>query len=101
MEEADSLLGQLEQPQRENADQDENEAAAGGYSKHPKDDKTVMEELQTVNSQLRALITKLVQELDTSRREVESLRSKLKLYEGEALPDLAPLELPSFDFSHL
>lgn len=96
MEEADALLSQLDAK-----DEPSEESSEAGFAKHPKDDKTVMEELRTVNAQLRSLVTKLLHQLDSSRREIESLRSRLKLYEGQTLPDLAPLELPSFDFSHM
>lgn len=95
MEEADSLISQLGEKQEEREiDQDE-------ISREAKFEKTVIEELKVVNSELRSIINKLFNELESSRIENESLKSRLKLYEGDSLPDLAPLELPTFDFSCL
>ncbi|XP_014289535.1 nuclear receptor-binding factor 2 [Halyomorpha halys] len=95
MEEADSLITQLGEKQ------DEREINLEDISREAKFDKTVIEELKVVNSELRSIITKLLNELESSRMETESLKSRLKLYEGGSLPDLAPLELPTFDFSCL
>lgn len=95
MEEADSLISQLGEKQEEREiDQDD-------ISRETKFEKTVIEELKVVNSELRSIINKLFNELESSRMENESLKSRLKLYEGDSLPDLAPLELPTFDFSCL
>ncbi|KAL1122704.1 hypothetical protein AAG570_003031, partial [Ranatra chinensis] len=94
MEEADSLLGML--TARGNGD--ENTKLVG--TKHPKDDGTVMEELRTVNCQLRTLVNQLLAQLDAATSEAESLRTRLRVYEpNDHIPDLAPLEMPHFDFS--
>uniref|UniRef100_A0A146L608 Nuclear receptor-binding factor 2 n=1 Tax=Lygus hesperus TaxID=30085 RepID=A0A146L608_LYGHE len=102
MEEADSLLDRLHLQTTGEVEKtsDVSPTSTEGF-KHPKDDKTVMEELRTVNCQLRELVSKLLSQLESSRKEVETLRARLKIYEDNGLPDLAPLELPNFDYSSL
>ncbi|XP_014241229.1 nuclear receptor-binding factor 2-like [Cimex lectularius] len=101
IEEADSLLGMLRPKADSDDGEDKVQESSTSFMKHPKDEKMVMEELKTVNAQLRLLINDLISQLDASRREVESLKTRLKLYETEAIPDLAPLEMPHFDYSTL
>lgn len=105
MEEADSLLGMLvmrddELLETEGSTKSESEVIIG--KKIPKDDCTVIEELRTLNTQLRSLITQLLSQLDASERQVETLRARLRAYEDDypnPLPELPPLEMPQFDFS--
>ncbi|CAA9996067.1 unnamed protein product, partial [Nesidiocoris tenuis] len=86
MEEADSLLTFLRhRSERRAADNDEVDFPpplppsdpAGGV-KLPKDEKVVIEELRTVNNQLRDFVQQLLAQLDSSRREVECLRARLR-----------------------
>lgn len=95
MEEADSLLGILECGGRRKIIGDI-AGSPDSYMKHPKDDRTVMEELKTVNTQLRALVTQLVSELESSRREVERLRSLLAT-KASISAELPALDLPPLD----
>lgn len=137
MEEADSLLDQLGPCKTETGDLSAVTPPASPSSpplqgvKRPKDDQMVIEELHTLNMQLRTLIAQLLTQLDASERQVEMLRAKLRKYEPESndlipvskvttaakaiatvqentdaittssLPYLAPLEMPQFDFSNL
>nr|CAD7199704.1 unnamed protein product [Timema douglasi] len=165
MEEADSLLDLLLRHQIETEDSD---CSSRGVSddlsqveltvqdivaegtKRPKDDRTVIEELQTLNHQLRSLVVQLVTQLDACTAEANILRDRVRTLEaadgprsslqpsansskgglhvvtdslggnsspfvfspcGELSPDvpdtrltrelpvLAPLEMPTFDFS--
>lgn len=54
-------------------------------SKHPKDEKTVIEELKTLNVQLKNLVAQLVTQLDASSRESDALRARVKYLESERL----------------
>jgi hypothetical protein len=103
MEEADSLLEQL--VCRGESDGDELESVKsdniGGAcgedtvkvdafqlgklegSKWPKDDRTVIEELRTLNNQLRSLVIQLLTQLDASSKEAEILRERVRFLEGE------------------
>lgn len=106
MEEADSLLGMLGRRGVVGEDsrdgwQVENSPSSSDYVKHPKSEATVMEELRTVNTQLRGLVTELLSQLEVSRREIETLRARLRLYEDDSVRDLEPLDLPTFDYSTL
>lgn len=84
--------------------------------KHPKDTGTVIEELRTVNSQLRSLVKNLFEELEIKDQEIKRLKQQLAsssdnvpceegrldgmhLVHLEPLPPLAPLEMPRFDFN--
>lgn len=64
MEEADSLLGLL-MPK-----EPEVELSTSPGHKRPKDDRTVIEELHTLNTQLRAFISQLLGQLETSEKQV-------------------------------
>ncbi|XP_063221323.1 nuclear receptor-binding factor 2-like isoform X2 [Bacillus rossius redtenbacheri] len=148
MEEADSLLDLLVERRGADSDTDSEceqleaggmEAAVAGATKRPKDDRTVIEELRTLNHQLRALVFQLVTQLDACAAETGALRDRVRALEAESargaglhvvtdsvggnsspfafspcselspeatdprprreLPALAPLEMPSFDFS--
>jgi len=80
--------------------------------KHPKDTNTVIEELRTVNSQLRSLIGNLLGQLETKEEEVRKLKERLcavsvnddikpeeRPLRLAPLPPLTPLEMPLFDFT--
>lgn len=136
MEEADSLLDQLGPAKIETGAINNETPPASPSSpplqgvKRPKDDQMVIEELHTLNMQLRTLIAQLLSQLDASERQVEMLRAKLRKYEPEdnsvpvssiatiltandrstavpsdvvvsSLPYLAPLEMPQFNFDNL
>ncbi|XP_075222591.1 nuclear receptor-binding factor 2-like isoform X1 [Lycorma delicatula] len=136
MEEADSLLDQLGPAKIDTGDISSETPPASPSSpplqgvKRPKDDQMVIEELHTLNMQLRTLIAQLLTQLDASERQVEMLRARLRKYEPEdnlvpistinagsstnvttasvpsdmvvsSLPYLAPLEMPHFNFDNL
>jgi len=83
--------------------------------KHPKDTGTVIEELRTVNSQLRSLVGSLLSQLEAKEEEVRQLTQRLyavsvnsndnirseehPLCPLDPLPQLTPLEMPLFDFT--
>jgi len=94
-------------------------------AKMPKDDKIIIEELQTANNHLRGMVEAMFAELETYKRENADLRAKVSDLEAEKmaktmagcnmpsiglvveqaglqdsghLPDLAPLEMPQFEF---
>ncbi|EFN83590.1 hypothetical protein EAI_06715 [Harpegnathos saltator] len=84
--------------------------------KHPKDTGTIIEELRTVNGQLRDLVGNLLSQLEAKEEEVRQLTERLyavsvnpndgirseehALPPGLApLPPLTPLEMPLFDFT--
>lgn len=52
-------------------------------SKHPKEDRVVIEELHTLNHQLRDLIKALIIQLDESERENKALRGRITELENE------------------
>lgn len=105
MEEADSLLEQLvrlggesDGDELESVKSDNIDGACGGEdtvqvdavehaklegSKWPKDDRTVIEELRTLNHQLRSLVVQLLTQLDASCKEAEMLRERVRFLEGE------------------
>lgn len=132
IEENDSLLRGLITPQPLP------DAITQSAIKTPKDDKTVIEELQINNNELRQLVDKLITELDKYvqenarlKAEVQKLKSKLNSHPGSSerhklnvindtdspfillpggdlspvgsrpLPNLPPLEMPSFDFNSI
>ncbi|XP_060825217.1 nuclear receptor-binding factor 2-like isoform X2 [Bombus pascuorum] len=77
--------------------------------KYPKDTGTVIEELKTVNCQLRCLIGSLLSQLEVKEEEVRQLteqlhaanlndESRLDNAHSLRLPPLTPLEMPLFDF---
>ena len=98
MEEADSLIEQLVRRDGDELESVKSDnGACGGDdtikvtavkpgklegSKWPIDDRTVIEELQTVNHQLRSLVVQLLTQLDASRKEVEMLRERVQFLEG-------------------
>lgn len=99
MEEADSLLGML-MPKETVPEADLSTPQSG--HKRPIDDRTVIEELHTLNTQLRAFISQLLAQLEASEKQVEALKARLRAYEEDSrpLPELAPLEMPQYDFSN-
>merc|ERR1711936_1326206 len=98
-------------------------------AKMPKDDKIIIEELQIANNHLRGMVEAMFAELETYKKENAELKAKVSDLEAEKavktmaahtlspiglvvdhtrglalqdsghLPDLAPLEMPQFDFS--
>ncbi|XP_018325688.1 nuclear receptor-binding factor 2 isoform X2 [Agrilus planipennis] len=52
-------------------------------AKHPKDDTVVIEELKTLNDQLRHLISNLLVQLDESSKEINRLRDRVKQLEED------------------
>lgn len=103
IEEQDNLLSLMSLPDDEQA------------FKHPKDTGTVIEELRTVNSQLRSLVESLLSQLEAKEQQVRQLTERLRSTQVDdnieisstdehslklvPLPPLAPLEMPLFDFS--
>lgn len=98
MEEADSLIEQLVRRDGDELESVKSDNGACGEdtikvtatktgklegSKWPVDDRTVIEELQTVNYQLRLLVAQLLTQLDASRKEVDMLRERVQLLEEE------------------
>lgn len=96
-------------------------------AKMPKDDKIIIEELQTANNHLRKMVETMFSELETYKKENSELRARVRDLEAERrarlaigghielgqgpragpdtgledsgqFPDLAPLEMPHFDF---
>jgi len=101
-------------------------STAGTGAKMPKDDKIIIEELQTANNHLRSMVDTMFSELETYKKENAELRARVRDLEAERrarlsqagvevaglghrvdtagledsgqFPDLAPLEMPQFDF---
>ena len=93
-------------------------------AKMPKDDKIIIEELQTANNHLRRMVETMFSELEAYKKENSELRARVRDLEDERrvrlthggqgelglvsvdpgledsgqFPDLAPLEVPHFDF---
>ncbi|XP_003490579.1 nuclear receptor-binding factor 2 isoform X1 [Bombus impatiens] len=83
--------------------------------KYPKDTGTVIEELKTVNCQLRYLVGSLLSQLEAKEEEVRQLTEQLHAVSANLndetrldnahslrlapLPPLTPLEMPLFDFT--
>lgn len=81
--------------------------------KHPKDTTTIIEELRTVNYQLRYLVGNLLNQLEAKEEEVRQLTERLYASVNPSddirseeqplrlapLPPLTPLEMPLFDFT--
>ncbi|XP_076678378.1 nuclear receptor-binding factor 2 isoform X1 [Andrena cerasifolii] len=104
IEEQDSLLSLIPLPNNEDK-----------AFKHPKDTGTVIEELKTVNYQLRCLVGSLLTQLEAKEEEVRQLTEQLQAASvspndettsdnGHSLrlaplPPLTPLEMPLFDFT--
>ncbi|XP_043460768.1 nuclear receptor-binding factor 2-like [Leptopilina heterotoma] len=109
IEEQDSLLNVLELPSQSEKNQESQ------TFKHPKDTGTVIEELRTVNIQLRSLIGSLLSQLEEKEDQVRQLTERLheisvdtseEIHHDEThslrlapLPPLTPLEMPRFDFN--
>ncbi|XP_051164264.1 nuclear receptor-binding factor 2-like [Leptopilina boulardi] len=109
IDEHDSLLNVLELP----SSQSEKGQDSKKY-KHPKDTGTVIEELRTVNTQLRSLVGSLLSQLEEKEDQVRQLTERLheisvdtseEIHADEShslrlapLPPLTPLEMPRFDF---
>ena len=99
-------------------------------AKMPKDDKIIIEELQTANNHLRSMVETMFYDLETFRKENVELRARVRDLEAEKrvrlahtdtgnaaptprvglglqledsghFPDLAPLEMPQFDFQSM
>ena len=99
-------------------------------AKMPKDDNQIIEELQTANNHLRSMVETMFSELETFRKENAELRARVRDLEAEKrarmaqvdftnapatprvglglqledsgqFPDLAPLEMPQFDFQSM
>ncbi|KAK3921934.1 Nuclear receptor-binding factor 2 [Frankliniella fusca] len=93
MQEADSLFIELlngtgtddvDNPvNQETAGQDSAPISSPIGSKHPKGDRVVIEELHTLNHQLRDLIKALIIQLDESERENKVLRGRIVELENE------------------
>lgn len=78
--ETDSLRSECEDiPSSSN---DETSAARVEWSKRPKDDHTVIEELRTLNHQLRSLVVQLVTQLDAKSRESDEWRGRVRQLEA-------------------
>ncbi|XP_035736285.1 nuclear receptor-binding factor 2-like [Vespa mandarinia] len=104
IEEQDSLLSLILLPDTESS-----------AFKHPKDTGTVIEELKTVNCQLRCLVGSLLSQLEAKEEEVKQLTERLHAISVNPndeirpddthslclapLPPLTPLEMPLFDFT--
>ncbi|XP_029167244.1 LOW QUALITY PROTEIN: nuclear receptor-binding factor 2-like [Nylanderia fulva] len=102
IDEQDSLLSLISLPDAEEKS-----------FKHPKDTGTVIEELRTVNSQLRSLVGSLLSQLEAKEEEVRQLTERLYAVSVNSndirseehplclapLPPLTPLEMPLFDFT--
>lgn len=101
IEEQDSLLTLISIPNNEDK-----------VFKYPKDAVTVIEELKTVNCQLRCLIGSLLNQLEAKEEEVRQLTEQLHAVNLNddsrldahslrlaPLPPLTPLEMPLFDFT--
>lgn len=83
--------------------------------KYPKDTGTVIEELKTVNCQLRHLVGSLLSQLEAKEKEIRQLTEQLHAVNVNPnddvrldnphslhlapLPPLTPLEMPLFDFT--
>lgn len=104
IEEQDSLLSLILLPSSEDK-----------AFKYPKDTGTVIEELKTVNCQLRYLVGSLLSQLEAKEEEVRQLTEQLRAVSANLndetrldnahslrlapLPPLTPLEMPLFDFT--
>lgn len=103
IDEQDSLLGLISIPNNDDK-----------AFKHPKDTGTIIEELRTVNGQLRDLVGNLLSQLEAKDEEVRQLTERLYAVSVNPsdgirseehplrlapLPPLTPLEMPLFDFT--
>jgi len=123
-QETESLLEHLRVGTGTEPSQPQTEIGTNG-AKMPKDDKIIIEELQTANNHLRRMVETMFAELETYKKENSELRARVRDLEAEKkarmaqvdfpgiisntrvdlgledsgqFPDLAPLEMPQFDF---
>ncbi|KAL1460933.1 hypothetical protein WDU94_012869 [Cyamophila willieti] len=82
MEEADSLLDLLIINKTDVPPPPSVPSAKPSGSKLPKTDQNVIEELHTINIQLKKLIKQLMNELSEKDKQIAGLKSRLKFYEG-------------------
>uniref|UniRef100_A0A1B6CK25 Nuclear receptor-binding factor 2 MIT domain-containing protein n=1 Tax=Clastoptera arizonana TaxID=38151 RepID=A0A1B6CK25_9HEMI len=104
MDETDSLLSFLQIKIEENnvdVKPSTSEKPPASGQRKLKSEQAIMEELNSLNTELRNLIKQLFAELQSSERQVEALRIRLKAYEEDfpALPDLTPLEIPQYEYT--
>lgn len=94
MQEADSLFELLvhrggvgydeaDGPVKGNDSEDTAPTPSPVGSKHPKEERVVIEELHTLNHQLRSLVNALMTQLDESERENKALRLRISELENE------------------
>ena len=124
-QETESLLEHL----RVGTEPNEPSSPGATGAKMPKDDKIIIEELQTANNHLRKMVETMFAELETYKKENSELKARIRDLEAEKksrsavaghveypglvthvtkldlgledsgqFPDLAPLEMPQFDF---
>jgi len=112
-QETESLLEHL----RDGTQSEPSDPTTG--AKMPKDDKIIIEELQTANNHLRGMVEAMFSDLESYKKENNELRARVKDLEAEKaaragsglpsalatvlsnsgqIPDLAPLELPQFEY---
>ena len=101
MEEQDSLLQVLIQKRDTTNTSPTASTSFKSGSKVAKDDKTIIEELQTSNQHLRHLVTQLVSQLESIQSENLNLKKEVSILRSESvnrdscsLPQLPPLETP-------
>uniref|UniRef100_A0A8D8RT52 Nuclear receptor-binding factor 2 n=2 Tax=Cacopsylla melanoneura TaxID=428564 RepID=A0A8D8RT52_9HEMI len=82
MEEADSLLDLLIINKTDVPPPPSVPSPKPSGSKLPKTDQNVIEELHTINIQLKKLIKQLMNELSEKDKQIAGLKSRLKFYEG-------------------
>merc|ERR1711874_301598 len=78
-EETESLLQHL----RTGGEEEVQESDPSTGAKMPKDDKVIIEELQTANNHLRGMVEAMFGELETYKRENADLRSRVVQLETE------------------
>ena len=115
LEETDSLLEQLRQDKASSSTSSASSSATSSSSvngtKRPKAEREIAEELDAANAHLRRLVDALFEELDAAHRENAELRARCqrmeaqlaadnrrKVEEDSFVPELEPLEMPTFDF---
>ena len=108
IEAADSLIETLaERESSKSVHESEDSSAEVGYNnavKHPKSDLVVIEELRTLNSKLRELITQILIQLEASQKESKTLRTRLEKYEPtteKKVEAKAPGEQNLIDFNSM
>ncbi|PSN50165.1 hypothetical protein C0J52_11971 [Blattella germanica] len=108
MEEADSLIyllrhrtdsegEELKSLKDENTeDMHKTDAVKLEGNKWPKDDSTVLEELQTINLHQRSLVDQLTNQLIECTKEIEMLRERVRFLEGERRMKSDDVEMRGF-----